>query len=127
MRAFHDGPPGQLSTTTARGREAESLVAAWLESRGYILLGRNVRVGHDEIDLLALDGRCLVLFEVRSRKRGSMVHPLESITSAKRRRLRRLALYQSSARNVPEVRIDIVTVVHGEIDPLESAVDFSET
>lgn len=107
------------------GRAAESAVAAWLEARGYVVLGRNVRIGRDEIDLVALDGATLVCVEVRARRRGAMVHPLESITASKRARMRRAALRCATERGEREVRIDVAAVVDGAVDYIENAVDFS--
>ncbi len=52
------------------------------------LVGRNVRVSRLEIDLLAIDGPCVVVIEVRTRGPGSWVGPFESIDWRKRRRLR---------------------------------------
>ena len=113
-------------STTARGRAAEALVAAFLEARGWVVLRRNARVGRDEIDLVALDGAVLVCVEVRSRRRGAMVPALASITPAKQRRMRRAALRYASERQARELRIDVAVVADGEVDLLENAVDFSE-
>ncbi len=115
-----------VESTTARGRRGESLAAAWLESQGYIILARNLRVGRDEIDILALDGETMVAVEVRAHRRSAMVHPLESLTATKRARLRRSAVRHAMDRNQQSVRIDVVTVTDGEIDHIPNAVDFSE-
>ena len=51
------------------GSHSERLAAKFLRRRGYEILARNVRAGRrGEIDLLALDGRTLVVVEVRSGK-----------------------------------------------------------
>lgn len=117
--------PSRAASRTAVGRAAESTVAAWLEARGYVVLGRNIRVGRDEIDVVALDGSTLVCVEVRARRRGAMVHPLESITASKRARMRRAALRCAVERGVREVRVDVAAVIDGEVDHIENAVDFS--
>jgi putative endonuclease len=114
-------------STTARGRAAEALVAAFLEARGWVILQRNARLGRDEIDLLALDGATLVCVEVRARRPGAMVDALSSITPAKQRRMRRAALRCAVSRQTQEIRIDVATVTDGAVELLENAVDFSAT
>ena len=113
-------------STTARGRAGEALAAQYLEDKGYVILARNLRVGRDEVDLVALDGATLVCVEVRARRAGAMVHPFESITAAKRARLRRSASRHSIERGICDARIDVIAVIDGQIDHLEGAVDFSE-
>lgn len=71
-----------------RGRRAEDAAAAFVLRAGMTIVGRNVRVGRLEIDLLALDGAAVVVFEVRTRGEGSWVGPFDSVDWRKRRRLR---------------------------------------
>lgn len=74
-------------TTTARGREAEALAAAYLEARGLRVVDRNFRIRGGEIDLICRDGRTLVFVEVRLRSRSDFGGAAASITATKRRRL----------------------------------------
>ena len=48
---------------------------------------------HGEIDLIALDGRCVVFVEVRSTGTDDATKPAASVDDAKQRRLTNLALY----------------------------------
>ncbi|MFL5769113.1 MAG: YraN family protein [Chloroflexota bacterium] len=52
-----DGHAGGRPRTAAQlaGDDAERLVADRLELEGWTILGRNVRVGRHEIDLVAVD------------------------------------------------------------------------
>jgi len=120
------GPSAPL-TTTAIGRAAERRVGEWLEARGRVVLGRNVRFGRDEIDILALDGRTVVLVEVRTRADDSRGHPLETIDRRKRDHLRRAAKRYAQRNGVTDVRIDVACVMGDEIDYVENAVDFTST
>lgn len=115
------------SSTTARGRAAEARVALYLEQHGYVVVARNVRVGRDEIDVVAYDGATLVCVEVRSSRAGAMVHPLESLTAPKRLRMRRAAMRHAASLGLRDVRIDVVAVVDGVIDHHVGAIDFSES
>lgn len=90
-------------------------------------MARDLRVGRNEVDLLAWDGATLVLVEVRARRGGAMVSPLESVTAAKRRRLRDAALRLAQDHGTQDVRIDVVAVVDGAVsDHVVGAIDFSE-
>ena len=63
-------PPAHLQT----GQTGEDIAAAFLESIGYRVIRRNVRVGlHDEIDIIAFDpgDKVLVFCEVKARERFS--------------------------------------------------------
>ncbi|MEA3403384.1 MAG: YraN family protein [Armatimonadota bacterium] len=69
------------------GWRAEDFAAADLTRRGYHILGRNVRVGPGEIDIVAEHHRRLVFVEVRSREEDSPVRPSSTLTREKRRRI----------------------------------------
>jgi putative endonuclease len=52
------------------GRLGEDVAALLLASRGYAVVGRNVRFGRREIDLVVERGRLLVAVEVKWRREG---------------------------------------------------------
>ena len=81
----------------ATGRKGESIVAALLEERGFVILGRNVRVGRLELDLIARRGSLLVFVEVRSRTSDLYGGAAETIDRDKQRRIRRAAMGWLSA------------------------------
>lgn len=98
-----------------RGRRAEEAAAAFAVSCGMIVAARNVRVGRLEIDLVAIDGDCVVVIEVRTRGPGSWVGPLTSVDWRKRARLRAAGeslwrtRYKSDAR-LMRMRFDLMAV-----------------
>ena len=69
------------------GRRGEQLAARQLEAKGFQIVTRNWRCESGELDLVARDGECLVMVEVRTRRGQSMGSPEESITAAKQARL----------------------------------------
>jgi putative endonuclease len=74
------------------GDTAEVYVARRLSAAGWTVIARNVRLGHDEIDLVALDPGPpteLVAVEVRWRVSRAFGLPEETVGWAKRRALRR--------------------------------------
>ena len=72
------------------GRIGESTVRKVLENKGYTFVAQNVHIGHDEIDLIMLDGRVTVFVEVKLRKPG--VSGAAAVDLAKRRRISRAAV-----------------------------------
>ncbi len=107
----HKGPPDALELGLADvGRRGEEIAAHFLTDRGARVVGRNVRVGRDEIDLLvAIDGERAVV-EVKSAiDAGTPPRPEENFDDAKAARIRRAA----ARLDPPARRIDLVTVMYG--------------
>lgn len=101
--------PTRRTPKQVTGDAGESRAAAWLRGLGYVVLGRNVQVGRDELDLICEDGDVVVFVEVRARART--VDALESVTPAKQRRVARAAARWLGPRvNQRYVRFDVVTV-----------------
>ena len=73
------------------GDAAEDDVARRLEADGWTILGRNVRMGRYELDLVAVDPgppRALVVIEVRWRGTRDFGLPEETVDHRKRTRIR---------------------------------------
>ncbi len=97
------------------GREAEEAAARHLEGCGWRVLGRNVRVGRGELDLIVRRGRTLAFVEVKARRSASCGAPEDAVDGRKRRQVARLAEVWLGARpwamkGIDEVRFDIVAV-----------------
>ena len=78
------------------------------------VLERNWRCEHGEIDLVALDGDCLVVCEVKTRRSTGFGEPVEAVTWRKAARLRRLAaawLAGHDVRSRWQVRVDVVGIL----------------
>lgn len=102
-------------TRAELGRRAEAAVADLLFARGFSLLARNLRLGALELDIVARKGPLVVVVEVRTRGAGAWVGALESVTWAKRQRLRRATgrLWRTrlaGIRSLERVRIDVAAV-----------------
>jgi putative endonuclease len=74
------------------GSRSERAAARFLKQLGYRILARNWTCSLGELDLVALDGTCLVFVEVRSTERADTERPAASVDAAKQRRLTDLAL-----------------------------------
>jgi putative endonuclease len=97
----------------ALGRYGEELAVAHLRAQGLQVLERNWRCRLGEIDVVAVDGDCLVVCEVKTRRSLAAGSPLEAVTPAKLGRLRRLtaAWLASQDRHFAQIRIDVVGVL----------------
>jgi putative endonuclease len=97
------------------GARAEDLCARLLRAAGLVLVERNWRCRHGEIDLIAEEGGTLVFAEVRMRSGAGFGGAGESVTAAKRQRLIASArLYLARERrtriSMPACRFDVFLV-----------------
>jgi putative endonuclease len=74
------------------GTRSERAAARFLRRAGFRILVRNHTSPLGEIDIIALDGRCIVFVEVRSTGTEDATRPAESVDDGKQRRLTDLAL-----------------------------------
>lgn len=95
------------------GMDGEQLAADFLTTAGMEILARNWRCSEGEIDIVASEGRSLVVCEVKTRAGVRFGTPLEAVTRQKARRLRRLAVrwLAQSGVGYQEVRIDVVGIL----------------
>lgn len=126
---------GQSSRTVQdrkdRGKAGEDAAEALLRDSGLRILHRNWRKGSYELDIIALDGDMLVFVEVRTRRAGGMISPVESMHHAKCRHVVQAAKTYLAANGHWDMpcRFDLVCVTDtGATLELEHVrhVDFSE-
>jgi Holliday junction resolvase-like predicted endonuclease len=103
------------------GDAGERLVAARLDAAGWMILARNLRIGRDEVDLLAVDPGppgSLVVVEVRRRGRRDFGLAEETLDHRKRVALRRAVGTLIGAGALPDgrplprlpLRVDLVAL-----------------
>ena len=107
------------------GREAESRAADFLRARGLKIIERNWHCRFGEIDLVAREGQTLVFAEVRSRASRTHGGAIESISTAKRRRLTATAsFYLARYREDLPCRFDALLIeAEGRIEWIRNAFD----
>ncbi len=90
----------------------EKLARDFLKKRGYRIIETNYRCPEGEIDIIARHKDFLVFVEVRTKTSLEFGSPEESITPAKREKLRTTAYrYQQAHNDLPlSWRIDVVAV-----------------
>jgi putative endonuclease len=94
------------------GTRSERAAAKFLKRRGYRILVRNFTCDLGELDIIALDGACIVFVEVRSTEGPSHAQPAESVDLVKQRRLSRLALFFLKSKHLLNClsRFDVLTL-----------------
>lgn len=100
-----------LTLQKAVGNWAEKLAAETLKKKGYKIIATNWMNGADELDIIARDEGVTVFVEVRARKSNARVPGAQTLGSAKRKALRRVA--QAYLRTLDEEvgwRFDVVEV-----------------
>lgn len=110
------GSPSPPSRRNVVGRYGEDLACRHLSGLGYAIVARNWRCPAGEVDIIAVDGNCLVVCEVKTRTSAAFGTPQEAVTWRKARRLRQLSSLwlaertSSETERFDEVRVDVVAV-----------------
>lgn len=102
-----------FAATGTVGGHAERWALDYLVRRGLQEVARNFRSRGGEIDLVMLDGECLVFIEVRYRKSSSFLTPAITVDSRKQRKiLRTAALFLSRHGRYANqtTRFDVVAI-----------------
>jgi putative endonuclease len=112
-------------TAHGLGAYGERMAARYLTDRGLDVLDRNWRCDLGEVDIVARDGGCLVVCEVKTRRSTTFGQPIEAVNFRKLARLRRLAAAWLAERRgsgepvhgIAGVRVDVVGVLRPRRGP----------
>ena len=89
------------------------MAADWLRSKGCRILARNFRGPRKgEVDIIARDDRLLLFVEVKTRREGTRIRPLDAVNKSKQALIERGAnawLKQLGTRDLPW-RFDVIEV-----------------
>lgn len=92
------------------GKWGEQLAVDKLVADGYAIVERNWRLGHVEIDIVAIKNDVLVIAEVKTRSELD-VDPLEAIDKGKKARMLRAAnAYMKYTKNRYNVQFDLFAI-----------------
>ena len=97
------------------GVTGEQMAARYLEDQGYVILDRNYRKGHKEVDIIALDHGELVVIEVKTRTNEDLFAAEQAVDHRKRQNIIRVAnnymrRYHSHEERLQ--RIQLLTSLH---------------
>ncbi len=94
------------------GNAGEERAYELLASKGYAIIGRNVIIGHVEVDILAMYGARVVVIEVKTRKDDHLDSNF-AIDREKIYRLCRAGANYVKSNNLPhEVQIDAILITN---------------
>ena len=117
-----EGMPHRVAA--AVGDYGERMAERYLRDQGMAILARNWRCALGEIDIVARDGGCLVVCEVKPRRGATFGGPAQAVTFRKLARLRRLAAAWLMEReevgdggHFPDIRVDVVGVARPRTGP----------
>ena len=107
--------------STRTGVLGEELAEIMLLEKGYTILARNFRCRYGEIDIIAAKNGVLAFVEVKTRLFGSCGRGSESVTAAKRQKIRRCALCYISMcqRRFEAIDFQVVDINADHLEGLE--------
>ena len=94
------------------GLKGEQIAQKYLLKKGYKILATNYQCRFGELDLIARDKDCLVFCEVKTRSKGMVAPPQESVTPAKQRKMIKTAQFwlMEHPQDVA-MRFDVLAIV----------------
>ena len=97
------------------GRQGEDIACRLLEGKGHLILERNFRTGHLEIDIISKAADGIHFVEVKARKSSIQAPPQDNVGAVKQKRIARAALkYLNTKSGLPrrdmECFFDVVAV-----------------
>jgi len=110
------------------GDKGEEEACEFLVSKGYKILGRNVKLVCGEVDILAQDKKSIVIVEVKSVRGSGFGSAQELVRFKKQNKLKQLARALEQKYPNQTIRIDVVGVEFGldgeaQIEHLVNAVN----
>jgi len=101
------------------GKRGEEMAVQYLTEKGYEILERNWRNIHKEIDIIAKDGECLVIVEVKARQSYEYGDPDIAVTRQKQWRLISATNAYVFQNNLDiDTRFDIISIVFKDDEPI---------
>ena len=105
------------------GREGEEEACRMLRARGHLIIERNFRVGHLEIDIISKSADGIHFVEVKSRKKSIQAPPQMNVDHTKQRNITNAARrFLRTAKGLPysghECHFDVVAVTFTGNDPV---------
>ena len=119
---FHFAQPKERSVENRQeakeyGETGEQIATRYLEDHGYVILDRNYRRGHKEVDIIALDHGEIAIVEVKTRTNEEYLSAEQAVDHQKRLNIIRVAdNYVRRYHRTEPVRFDIIAIVGNGAD-----------
>lgn len=106
---------GGVDSRQALGKLGEDIACGMLLDMGHVILERNFRSGHLEIDIISFDPDGIHFVEVKTRRQSIQAPPQENVDAGKQRRIVKAALgFLKTKKGLPygnhECHFDIAAV-----------------
>ncbi len=95
------------------GKLGEETAQDYLQRKNFKIVAKRFRLYRGEIDLIAYDKKTLVFVEVKTRCRGFLGLPEESVNPRKQNQIRKIAEAYLALNNLEDVecRFDVISLV----------------
>lgn len=106
------------------GTAGENLAINYLQNKGYVILEKNYRFGHNEIDIICEKKGVVVFVEVKTRTTDEFGAPIETIDRSKVNKITDTAEAYLCKRNLfgkCKSRFDVIGITKDNIEHIEDA------
>ena len=113
-----------MATKKEIGLKGENHAANYLISLGYVLMERNWRFSHAEIDIIAKEDQTLVFVEVKYRKDDKKGYPAQAVDQRKQQKIRKSAMIYLKKNHLSfeqPIRFDVVEILGKKIRVIKHA------
>ena len=112
------------TSNKSTGNTGEDAAAEYLIEKDYRVLGRNLRLFCGEIDILAEDGKTIVICEVKTVRGAGFGLAQELVRYKKQEKLKLLARAVAQEYPTSTIRIDVIGVDYSTGEPkIEHIID----
>lgn len=93
------------------GQYGEQLAVDYFAQNGYVILHKNWRYGHHEIDLIAIKAGVIHFIEVKTRTSAKWGYPEEEVTAQKFKSIKTAAAgFMRQSKNWKRVQYDVLSI-----------------
>ena len=101
-----------MTDRSETGKQGEITAQKFLETKGYKIIETNWRFHHYELDIIASDGKELVITEVKTRSENYLIAPEMAVNKGKIRRIVTASDAYSRIKKIElPIRFDIICLV----------------
>lgn len=94
------------------GNWAEDQAVAFLKQKDYVILTRNYRFKHAEIDIIAQFQNILIFVEVKARSNIAFGYPEETVSKNQQKSIKRAAVAYLEVNQLnQEIRFDVISLL----------------
>ncbi|MBK7587634.1 MAG: YraN family protein [Bacteroidetes bacterium] len=108
-----------MHTNRIIGEKGESIAAQFLLDKGFVIVERNWRTGHKEIDLICKQADIYIFVEVKTRRNISQGMPEESISTRKINSVTEAARIYLYDKQYKDIRFDVIAIWLKQGDEVE--------